>query len=129
MIDINLIDTRSNKLGDQISGLEALSQRVFIILHTKASEPLRSDEGTSLVDLIGTSQVDITYVGMILSSMVSEIVSIMSPGNSELPDDEALDTVYISEVAVNGDHVSFTLNVVSKSGALYTMPSTIGDTI
>ena len=129
MIDINLIDNRHSPIGGQISGISALAQRVSIVLQTKASELLRENEGTSLRDLIGTSQADISYVSAMLSSVVTEVIDVLRDGNDELPDDEALNTAYISNISINGDSVSFTLTVVSRSGDTYGMPSSIGDTI
>jgi hypothetical protein len=129
MIDIDLFSANKGEVvagttGNTISGVEVLSQRVLVVLNTKASEPLRSQEGCSLVDMLGNSHTDSTYVYMILSSVVSEIMESMTYG--EQSEDNELSNISVSNVSINGDTVKFELTVVSKSGQTYTTDATIG---
>lgn len=115
--------------GSIISGIENLAQRMCIILNTKVTDPLRELEGCSLLDYIGKSQADTAYISMILSSVISEVIELMTPGNSELPDDEALNTAYVSNVSLNVDTVNFDLVVVSRSGDQHTLPISLGGSL
>lgn len=111
--------------GGAIDGLEVLAQRVIVILQTRMNEPLRESEGCSFMSLFGSSQVDSTYVYLMLSSVISELVAVMS-NDTDVSDEYRLHSIDVSDIEVNGDTITFGLTVISKSGSTYTTTTTIG---
>ena len=112
--------------GNTIEGLEVLAQRVIVVLNTRLSEPLRDQEGCSFMSLFGSSQADNTYVYLMISSVISELLSVMTDNN---PDDFSLHSIDASDIGVNGDTVTLTLTVTSKSGSTYSTETTIGGSL
>lgn len=112
--------------GNTIEGLEVLAQRVIVVLNTRLSEPLRDQEGCSFMSLFGSSQADNTYVYLMISSVISELLSVMADDN---PDDFSLHSIDASDIGVNGDTVTLTLTVTSKSGSTYSTETTIGGSL
>ena len=130
MRDIDLF-INNNKVvpsitGNTIDGIEVLAQRVTVVLQTRVSDVLREQEGCSFMAMFGASQADATYVYLMLSSVASEVVSVMSSDND---DEYGLHSIDVSNITVEGDVVTFDLNVTSKAGNTYTTKTTIGGII
>lgn len=114
--------------GNTIDGLELLAQRVIVVLNTRISEPLRDAEGCSFMSLFGSSQADISYIYLMLSSVIPEILNAMDDPEDEYGD-YSVHSIDISGVTVDNDTITFNLTVTSKSGSTYTTEASLGGSL
>ena len=121
MIDLDVIGSSTGVApmtlsGDPVSGIRLLGQRVLILLLSNVSELLRDDEGSTLINALGSGTYDDEYTRLFLYSAIYRVLDILKADTNKYPDDETIRDINVDTVKMSGDVLDFTISVTSMSG-------------
>lgn len=131
MIDLDILNTTDNKVyfspsGNKLSGVEALAQRVLIVLLTRVSDVLREHEGTRLPSIGSSMQFGVDYMSLILSSAIFDACSVIRKDTDTTDPREQLNDVRIANISIDNDLVVFTIDVYNNAGDVSTLSASSG---
>ena len=129
-IDILNVNTDTNRAGmaitgDKVSGIRLLAQRVLVILLTDMQGLLRSSEGSEALGVLTTYTSNATYASLLLTSAVSTVSSILI-SDADDPPEEALHSISVQDVTIDGGSINFTLLITNKAGESEIIESNTG---
>lgn len=128
-LDILSIATGTNKAsmdvtGHTVSGIRLLAQRIIVILMTNYNDILRSQEGTSFMDNVGSGQVSLSYAGLLMTSAIASTIDALNESADEnAPDEERIADLRIQNMSLDGDRITFDLYVENKANESTTISS------